>query len=164
MGARLLAVVLQLVLTDVLLQVDRCSSTRKSIVAIKLEKYVHLTRQTNAFTEVLFDDALQRARKLDHHFHETGRVVGPLHGIPITLKDQFNIKGVDTTLGYVGRAFMPAVEDAVLVSILQDLGGVIIAKTNLPQSIMVQITPTVTSANDLQNPGSGAKPKILSGA
>lgn len=55
----------------------------------------------------------------------------------MTLKDQFNIKGFDSTLGYVGRAFKPAAEDAVLVKILEDAGAVILAKTNLPQSIMV---------------------------
>jgi Asp-tRNA(Asn)/Glu-tRNA(Gln) amidotransferase A subunit family amidase len=60
-----------------------------------------------------------------------------LHGIPITLKDQFNVKGVDTTLGYVGRSFSPAEDDAVLVQILKKMGAIIVAKTNLPQSIMV---------------------------
>jgi amidase len=44
---------------------------------------------------------------------------------------------VDTTLGYVGRAFKPAEEDAVLVKILKGLGAVVVAKTALPQSIMV---------------------------
>lgn len=44
---------------------------------------------------------------------------------------------MDTTLGYVGRAFKPAEEDAVLVKILKGLGAVVVAKTALPQSIMV---------------------------
>jgi amidase len=74
---------------------------------------------------------------LDVEFKETGKLRGPLHGIPITLKDQFNVKGVDTTLGYVGRSFCPAQEDAALVRILRNMGAIIIAKTNLPQSIMV---------------------------
>jgi amidase len=86
---------------------------------------------------VVFDDALEQARKLDAHFEATQKPKGPLHGVPVTLKDQFNLKGVDTTLGYVGRSFSPAQEDAVLVQILKDLGAIIIAKTNLPQSIMV---------------------------
>lgn len=54
----------------------------------------------------------------------------------MTLKDQFNVKGYDTTIGYVGRAFKPAADDANLVKILEDAGVVFIAKTNLPQSIM----------------------------
>jgi Asp-tRNA(Asn)/Glu-tRNA(Gln) amidotransferase A subunit family amidase len=86
---------------------------------------------------VVFDDALRQARELDASFKETEELKGPLHGIPITLKDQFNIKGVDSSLGYVGRCFQPAAEDAVLVQILKNMGAVIIAKTNLPQSIMV---------------------------
>jgi amidase len=55
----------------------------------------------------------------------------------MTLKDQFDVSGYDSTLGYVGRAFKPAVQDCVLVSILKRMGAVIIAKSNLPQSIMV---------------------------
>lgn len=85
----------------------------------------------------MFDDALKQAKQLDIEYATTKKLRGPLHGIPITLKDQFNVKGVDTTLGYVGRSFAPAREDAVLVQMLKDMGAIIIAKTNLPQSIMV---------------------------
>ncbi|KAJ5845083.1 hypothetical protein N7534_008752 [Penicillium rubens] len=87
-------------------------------------------------TEVLFEDALGQAKQLDAEFAETGKLRGPLHGIPITVKDQFNVKGVDTTLGYVGRSFASAQEDAVLVQILKNMGAIVIAKTNIPQSIM----------------------------
>lgn len=94
--------------------------------------------KTNCITEVVFEDALAQARTLDEHFKKTGQLKGPLHGVPITVKDQFNVAGVDTTLGYVGRSFAPATEDAVLVQILRDMGAVVLAKTNLPQSIMVR--------------------------
>lgn len=89
-------------------------------------------------TEIIFEEALKDARELDAKFKETGKLKGPLHGVPVTLKDQFNVKGYDTTIGYVGRSFKPAEEDAVLVQILRNLGAVVIAKTNLPQSIMVR--------------------------
>jgi amidase len=95
--------------------------------------------QTNCLTEVLFDDAIKRAQILDKYYEVNGKVIGPLHGIPITLKDQFNVKGVDTTLGYVGMALKPSLDDAAVVKILQDLGAIVIAKTNLPQSIMVSV-------------------------
>lgn len=91
---------------------------------------------------MLFDEAIQLAITLDQEFHSTGNLKGPLHGIPITIKDQFNVKGVDTTLGYVGRSFKPALEDAALVEILKSLGAIVIAKTNLSQSIMVRMTAT----------------------
>ncbi|KAF4336575.1 general amidase [Fusarium beomiforme] len=91
---------------------------------------------TNCLTEICFDDALSQATHLDRFWQENGRLIGPLHGVPVTVKDQFNIKGLDSTLGYVGKAFAPAESDAPLVQTLKALGAVIIAKTNLPQSIM----------------------------
>ncbi|KAL7629777.1 hypothetical protein AAE478_001300 [Parahypoxylon ruwenzoriense] len=91
---------------------------------------------TKALTEILFQEALARAHELDQYLTDHGSVIGPLHGIPVTLKDQFNTRGHDTTLGYVNRSFEPAAEDAVLVHMLRKLGAVVLAKTNLPQSIM----------------------------
>lgn len=83
-----------------------------------------------------FSEALTAAKTLDKHLAEHQKPIGPLHGIPTTLKDQFNVRGYDTTLGYVGRALSPADDDATLVKMLRSLGAVILAKTNLPQSIM----------------------------
>jgi amidase len=45
---------------------------------------------------------MERAKELDRYFAETGKTKGPLHGVPVSLKDQFNIKGLDSTNGYVG--------------------------------------------------------------
>jgi Asp-tRNA(Asn)/Glu-tRNA(Gln) amidotransferase A subunit family amidase len=56
---------------------------------------------------------------------------------------------MDSTLGYVGRSFQPASEDAVLVQILKDMGAVVIAKTNLCQSIMVCIHLSLVNLIDL---------------
>lgn len=94
---------------------------------------------TDAFvslTEVCFEDAIICAKNLDQYAKQHHTAFGPLHGIPTTLKDQFNIKGYDTTLGYVVRAMRPATADAALVQMLRSLGAVILAKTNIPQSIM----------------------------
>lgn len=85
--------------------------------------------------------------------------------MPVSLKDQFNLKGFDSTLGYVGRSFHPADEDCVLVKVLKQLGAVIIAKTNLPQSILVRKC-TVFMEPNLQTDslGSGVKQRIRFGA
>ena len=91
-----------------------------------------------SLTEILFEEATRQANELDEYFEKHGKLVGPLHGICVTLKDQFDVEGFDSTLGYVGRAFKPAMQDCVLVSLLKQLGAVIIAKSNLPQSIMVR--------------------------
>ena len=50
----------------------------------------------------MFDQALERARELDEYFSKHKATKGPLHGLPISLKDQFHVKGVDTTMGYIG--------------------------------------------------------------
>ncbi|CAO2656538.1 Nn.00g053410.m01.CDS01 [Neocucurbitaria sp. VM-36] len=102
-----------------------------------LEAYIHRQTGTYSFlTEILFEDAIKQANELDDHFQRNGRLVGPLHGVPMTLKDQFDVQGYDSTLGYVGRAFKPAKRDCVLVSLLKEMGAIIVAKSNLPQSIM----------------------------
>ncbi|XXG95131.1 hypothetical protein Hte_001391 [Hypoxylon texense] len=110
--------------------------TSEAVTKAFIDKAIKAHNQTNCLTEVFFQDALTQARQLDEYRQKHGSVVGPLHGIPVTLKDQFNVRGYDTTLGYVSRAFHPASEDAVLVQMLKKLGAVVLAKTNLPQSIM----------------------------
>jgi len=50
-------------------------------------------------TEMFFKAGIARAKELDKIFKETGKPVGPLHGFPISFKDNFMVKGVDTTIG-----------------------------------------------------------------
>ena len=50
----------------------------------------------------MFATALRTAQKLDKYFKDNGTVKGPLHGLPISLKDQFHVEEYDTTMGYVG--------------------------------------------------------------
>ena len=50
----------------------------------------------------MFDFAFQTAKDLDDYYSKNNSVKGPLHGLPISLKDQFHVKGYDTTMGYVG--------------------------------------------------------------
>jgi len=50
----------------------------------------------------MFDAALGTAKELDKFYRDNGTVKGPLHGLPISLKDQFHVKGYDTSMGYVG--------------------------------------------------------------
>lgn len=102
-------------------------------------------KKTNCLTEILFDEAVKQARELDSYLQTTGKTKGPLHGVCMTLKDQFDVTGHDTTLGYVGMSFQPAKKDALLVKVLKEAGVVFIAKTNLPQSIMVAIAQSIVA-------------------
>lgn len=87
---------------------------------------------------------MQRARKLDDHLQRTGTPVGPLHGLPVSVKDCFNVQGVDSSIGLSALAFKPAKANAPLVDLLQSLGAIVIAKTNVPQTLA-----TLDSCNHL---------------
>lgn len=62
--------------------------------------------------------------------------LGPFHGLPISLKDSFKLKGKDATIGLVCFVGQPAEENSALVDLLQSLGAVLYCKTNVPQTMM----------------------------
>ncbi|KAH7907273.1 general amidase [Hygrophoropsis aurantiaca] len=90
----------------------------------------------NCLTEIFVEKALARAQELDEHLQRTGEVVGPLHGLPISLKDQLSIEGLETTMGYVSWIGNYAKKNAVLVDILYECGAVPFVRTNVPQTLM----------------------------
>lgn len=91
----------------------------------------------NMLTEIMFKDAIARAKELDSIYKSTGKVVGPLHGVPMTFKECFHFKGYDSTNGYISRIFQPAQKTSPLPELLQAAGAVIISKTNVPQTMLV---------------------------
>ena len=89
-----------------------------------------LNPKLNAFITVTADEALKAARDADKDI-AGGRYRGPLHGIPVSLKDLVDLKGIRTTAGSLVRASHVATEDAVVTSRLRDAGAVFVGKTNL---------------------------------
>lgn len=81
--------------------------------------------------------ALTQAKELDAYYERYKKPVGPLHGLPISLKDQFRIKGLETSMGYVAWIGNYDEEDSVLVALLRKAGAVFYVKTSVPQSLMV---------------------------
>ncbi|RCK56016.1 Acetamidase [Candida viswanathii] len=107
---------------------------------------------TNCLTEIFFDEAIETAKKLDEYQQShNGDTVGPFHGLPISLKDNFNVKGQATTIGMVNFCFNPAKfeQDATLVSNLRDLGAVLYVKTNVPVAMMMPETTNHVWGNTL---------------
>ena len=90
---------------------------------------------TNCLTEPLFAQAEARAKFLDGYLRREGRVFGPLHGLPVSVKDTFNIEGVDSSVGMAVLCNKPATTNAPMVGLLLSLGCVIVAKTNVPQTL-----------------------------
>lgn len=84
----------------------------------------------------MFEAAIQRARYLDHYLKTHKKPMGPLHGVPISLKDMVKVAGVDASIGIAALAFKPSLTSAPIVSILLSQGAVIYCKTNIPQTLM----------------------------
>ena len=89
---------------------------------------------------MMFDEAIQHARSLDEHYKRTGKVVGPLHGLPISLKDNFNIIGKTSATGFCAWADEPMKQESTIVGVLRDLGAVAYVKTNVPVAMMIAET------------------------
>ncbi|VUC24526.1 unnamed protein product [Clonostachys rosea] len=92
---------------------------------------------TTCCTEIFFEEALEEAKRLDEVLARTGKPVGPLHGIPVSVKDSVDVKGHDTSIGWVGLTDRPAKRDAGITTMLRRLGAVLYVKTNIPQSLMM---------------------------
>lgn len=95
--------------------------------------------------EFFFEDAIADAKALDAYYAEHKRTKGPLHGVPVSLKDQFHVKNVETTMGYVGwiNTFEGIKGDtraktfeSEMVTVLRELGAVLYCKTSVPHTLM----------------------------
>ncbi|KAI1463022.1 amidase [Daldinia caldariorum] len=91
---------------------------------------------TNSITELLPKRALGKAAKLDEYLAVNKKPIGPLHGIPISVKEHISIKGEDINAGFVGWVGQVAEEDALIVQYLESAGAVIFARTTQPQTLM----------------------------
>jgi amidase len=99
----------------------------------------------NCLHEIFFDDAIRAAEWLDKYYAEHKKPIGPLHGLPVSLKDQFHVKGVETHMGYVGwigtfqgkkgtgkeKEF-----ESLMVKELKSLGAILFVKTSVPHTLM----------------------------
>lgn len=92
--------------------------------------------QINAVILPLFDQAIAQAKEADKKI-SSGEPLGLLHGVPITIKDQFHIKGIPTTFGVARLKNQPAPEDGAMVAALRAAGAIILGKTNVPQTLSV---------------------------
>jgi amidase len=88
-------------------------------------------RLLNCCLDFPYEASLARAEELDRILEQTGETVGPLHGLPISVKDQCRLIGTETTCGFIHPLGKLDIDDSVIVKILKDAGAVIFAKTSL---------------------------------
>src|SRR4029077_19173866 len=90
-------------------------------------------------------DALEVADDLDRRFRQSGPV-GPMHCIPVIVKDNYETVDMPTTAGSLSLKGMMTGKDAFIVKRLRDAGGVMIAKSNMAE---VAFSPVETVNSDL---------------
>jgi len=103
-----------------------------------LQAYLARVDRINpALNALVVDDrkvALQRARAADRALAK-GELWGPLHGLPMTVKESFDLQGQPTTWGHLPRKQHAATQDALAVTRLKAAGAVIFGKTNVPLNL-----------------------------
>src|SRR6185503_155746 len=97
-----------------------------------LARIEQLNPTLNAFITVMHDSALGQAREAENEIHG-GKWRGPLHGIPIGLKDLIDTAGVKTTCGSALFKDRVPTEDAEIVRRLKRAGAVLIGKQNMQE-------------------------------
>ena len=104
----------------------------RELIEAHLEQIRLINPGLNAAIEVFEAEAIAEARTADAAIAR-GEAIGPLHGVPFSIKDSIELAGRVCTAGTVGRkAAAPSLEDATLVRRLRSAGAIPIAKTNLP--------------------------------
>lgn len=102
-------------------------------------------QMVNCLHEIFFDAAIQDAERADKYLKQNGKPIGPLHGLPVSLKDQFHVKGVETHMGYVGwigtfqgkkGTGKEKVFESEMVKELRALGATLYCKTSVPHTLM----------------------------
>ena len=104
----------------------------EEVVSATLERIEAVNPMLNAVVQLRAEAALAEARKMDAALAR-GEIKGPLHGVPVTIKDAFETAGIISTAGTKGRAsFMPTADDTAVARLRRN-GAIILGKTNVPE-------------------------------
>lgn len=86
----------------------------------------------------MFEECLQDAAELDKFMKKHGKPKGPLHGLPISVKEHIFLSGTPATSGFIAWADDFSKTDALIVKVLRAAGAVFHVKTTNPQGLMVE--------------------------
>jgi Asp-tRNA(Asn)/Glu-tRNA(Gln) amidotransferase A subunit family amidase len=112
------------------------------VVKTFLSRIEEVNPKINAVVTLAAESALAGARAAEEKVMKQ-EVVGPLHGVPLLVKDNVHTKNIRTTFGScLYKDYIPG-EDAVLVERLKAAGAIVLGKTNLPEFAIIGITDNV---------------------
>lgn len=115
-------------------------ATRKYTALEVASAYMHASvlsqRVINCITEFLPEMAYNTAVALDKYMEEHGKPIGPLHGLPMSMKDKLNFAGRNNNYAVTSLVDNVVEKDCAVVEILRDLGCVYYQRTTQPQFLM----------------------------
>lgn len=121
-----------LTITEISERIRKKEITSVQLTTLMLDRITTIDAKLNSYITVLKESALSTAAALDKEL-ANGNYRGPLHGVPIAVKDIFYTKGVRTTGGtYINKDFIPDF-DATVMTRLKDAGAVILGKLNMSE-------------------------------
>jgi len=106
----------------------------KDVIEAYLTRINEVNPELNAIVIPLFDEARARAKELDEAYGR-GDAPGPLHGVPVTIKEQFRVRGTQITLGAKSKIGNVYDTEGPLVRALRQAGAIILGKTNILQTL-----------------------------
>ncbi|CAG9992178.1 unnamed protein product [Clonostachys byssicola] len=130
-------------------QMSQGKLTAVQVVSAFCKRAAYCHQICDLLLEIGFDLALSQARECDEYFKKHGKLIGELHGLPFTMKDQFHIEGMPTSAGYIGwigtfegksgsEKYMKY--ESLLVEQLKSSGAIPIGKTTLATGTWSAIT------------------------
>jgi fatty acid amide hydrolase len=107
------------------------------IVQALIARSQQVDGKVRAFVLRFDQEALRLAAQADAE-RKRGEAHGLLHGLPVSIKENIDIAGTDSTMGIVPRRNTPAQTDAITVRVLRQQGAIALGKTNIPQLLLAQ--------------------------
>ncbi|KAH7461690.1 hypothetical protein FOMA001_g18883 [Fusarium oxysporum f. sp. matthiolae] len=123
---------------DAVSLLEAIASRRYTAVAVArafCKRAIIAHQLTCCLTQWLMEEAIDQAQRLDTYYNEHGKPLGPLHGLPISIKDHIQVAGASSSQGCI-ISISPDSQDSDIVAILRRQGAVLYCKTNQPQSMM----------------------------
>ena len=110
-------------------------STAVSVCQAHLDRIAAYDRKGPALGAIIVNnpDALSDAAALDAALESTGKLVGPLHGIPVIVKDNYDVAGLQTTGGSAALLGWVPQTDATVIARIKAAGGILLAKTTMSE-------------------------------
>lgn len=121
--------------TELAAMIARRAVSSVEAVEAHIERIERVNPKLNAVVVKRYEAALAEARQADERLAR-GEPVGPLHGVPITIKETLDLVDTPSTFGLQSRASIPATQDDVYVERIRKAGAIILGKTNVAQLLL----------------------------